>query len=105
MPYSPLLGQGVCDFRQARGVRDMSKTVSFLCEFDSHFARLTGHVLVAIQDHLRGEWRMSADLHGDVAPLRVEDMKRIVVHIWHRLLAFDVMVGADIPDRRLSAAN
>src|SRR6267154_2145427 len=48
-PYSPLLGQGVCDLRQARGVRDMSKTISFLCKVDPGFACLAGHVLMAEQ--------------------------------------------------------
>src|SRR5437660_6776439 len=31
-PYSPLLGQGLCDLRQVCGVRDSSKAVSFLGE-------------------------------------------------------------------------
>ena len=31
-PYSPMVGQGVCDLRQTRGVRDSSKAVSFLGE-------------------------------------------------------------------------
>src|SRR2546421_1511179 len=53
-PYSPLLGQGVCDLRQAR-VRDMSKTISFLCKVDPGFACLAGHVLMTVQDHLGGE--------------------------------------------------
>jgi hypothetical protein len=34
-PYSPGLGQGVCDLRQACGVGDMSKTVSFFSKADS----------------------------------------------------------------------
>src|SRR5882762_10145886 len=55
-PYSPLRGQGVCDFRQACGVRDMSKTVSFLGKADSRLARLAGHILVTVQDDLGGEW-------------------------------------------------
>jgi hypothetical protein len=37
----------------------------------------------------------SASAHG------IEDMKRVVVNIGHRLLAFDVVFGADIPHRRL----
>ena len=49
-PCSPLLGQSVCDLRQARGVRDMSKTISFFCKVDPGFARLAGHVLMTVQD-------------------------------------------------------
>ena len=48
---------------------------------------------------------MPADLDGDVAPLGIEDMKRVVVDIGHWLLALDVMVGADVPHRRLGAAH
>src|SRR2546423_978008 len=45
---------------------------------------------------------MAADLDGQMAPVRVEDVKRVVVHIRHRLLSFDVVFRADIPHRRLS---
>ena len=44
---------------------------------------------------------MAADLDGQMAPVRVEDVKRVVVHIRHRLLSFDVVFRADIPHRRL----
>src|SRR5256714_15432339 len=44
---------------------------------------------------------MAADLDGQMAPVRVEDVKRVVVHIRHRLLSFDVVSSADIPHRRL----
>src|SRR5258706_15764372 len=51
-PYSPVLGQGLCDLRQAGGVRDSSKTVSLLGEGDSRLACLAGNVLMAVQDQL-----------------------------------------------------
>src|SRR5215469_17912619 len=41
-PYSPVLGQGVCDLRQACGVGDKSKAISFLGEGDAGLVRLTG---------------------------------------------------------------
>ena len=44
---------------------------------------------------------MAADLDGQMAPVRIEDVKRVVVHIRHRLLSFDVVSRADIPHRRL----
>src|ERR1700730_15954830 len=94
-PYSPVLGQGACDLRQTRGVRDCRKAVSFLGEGDARLARLAGNVLVAVQDYLGGEGRMPADLDGQMAPLRVEDVKRIVVDIRHRLFSFDVVLRAD----------
>src|SRR5436853_3663791 len=102
-PYSPLLGQGVCDLRQARGVRDMSKTISFFCKVNPGFARPTGHVFVTVQDHLGGERRMSADLDGDMSPLGIEDMKRVVVYIG--VLTFQVVVDAHIPYRCRGAAH
>ena len=68
-------------------------------------ARLAGNVLVAVQDHLGGEGRMPADLDREMAPVRVEDVKRIVVDVRHRLFAFDVVLGVHIPHRRLGAAN
>src|SRR5713226_9733278 len=73
-PYSPGLGQGVCDLRQTCGVRDSSKAVSLLGEGDASFARLAGNVLVAVQDHLGGEGRMPADLDREMAPVGVEDV-------------------------------
>ena len=44
---------------------------------------------------------MPTDLDGQMAPVGVEDMKRIVVHVGHRLFSFDVVLCADIPHRRL----
>src|ERR1700750_1072164 len=90
-PYSPVFGQGLCDLRQTCGVRDSSKAVSVLGEGDARLARLASNVLMAVQDHLGGEGRMPADLDGQMAPVRVEDVKRVVVHIGHRFLSFDVV--------------
>src|SRR6266478_4270018 len=80
-PYSPGLGQGICDLGQTCGVRDSSKAVSLLGEGDARLARLAGNVVMAVQDHLGREGRMPADLDGQMAPVRVEDVKRVVVHI------------------------
>src|ERR1700751_2794912 len=99
--YGPVFGQGVCDLRQTCGVRDSSKAVSFLNEGDARLARLAGNVLMTVQDHLGGEGRMPADFDGQMAPVRGEDVKRVVVHIGHRLLSFDVVLPAGLPHRRL----
>src|SRR6266436_4273122 len=90
-PYSPVLGQGVCDLRQTCGVRDRRKAVSFLGEGDARLARLAGNVFMTVQDHLGREGRMPADLDGQMAPVRIEEVKRVVVDIGHRLLSFDVL--------------
>ena len=55
----------------------MSKTVALFSKVDSGFVCLASHVLMPVQDHLGGEWRVAADLDGDVAPLGIEDMKRV----------------------------
>src|ERR1700757_2735192 len=86
-PYSPWFGQGLCDLRQACGVRDSSKAVSLLGEGNARFARLAGNIFMAIQDDLSGERRMAADLDGQMAPVRIEDMKRVVVDVGHRLFS------------------
>ena len=52
----------------------MSKTVAFFGKVDSRLARLAGYVLVGVQDHLHRKRRMSADLDGDVAPVRIKNM-------------------------------
>ncbi len=60
---------------------------------------------MTIKDHLSRKRRMPADFDGDVAPLRIEDMERVVVDIGHRPFWFDVMVGADVPHRCLGSTH
>ena len=48
---------------------------------------------------------MPADLDRQMAPIGVEDVERIVVHIGHRLFSFDVVLGAYVPHRRLGSSN
>ena len=81
----------------------MSKTISFFGKADSRFARLAGHILVTVQNDLRGERGMSADFDRNMAPVRIEDMKRVVVHVRHRPLPLEVMFAGDLPYRRLGA--
>ena len=59
---------------------------------------------MTVEDYLGRERRMAANFNRDVAPQGIEDVEGVVVHIGHRLLGFDVMVGADVPDRRLGTA-
>ena len=44
---------------------------------------------------------MTAELDRDVAPVWIEDVKGVVVHIRHRPLAVQMMLPADVPDRGL----
>src|SRR5262252_4954323 len=104
-PYSPLVGQGVCDLGQACGVRDSSKAVSVLGKGDAGLARLTGNIFVAIQDDLGGKGRMTTDLDGQMSPIRIDYVKRVVVDIRHGLLSLDVVLCADIPHRRLRPSD
>ncbi len=104
-PYSLLLRQGVCDLRQARRVGDMSKTVAFFGKLDTRLLRRASHIFVTIEDNLGGERRMSADLDGDMAPVRIEDMKPVVIDVGHRLLPLEVVFFADIPYRSLCPSH
>src|SRR5262249_45631782 len=76
-PYRRFLGQGVCDLRQARGVRNMSKTIPLLGKVDSRFGSLVCHVFMPVDHYLGWKGRMAADLDCDVPPIRIEDVKRI----------------------------
>lgn len=60
---------------------------------------------MTIQDHLGGERRMPADLDGDVAPVGIENMERVMIDIGHRLLPLDVVVGPDVSYWCLGAAH
>src|SRR5207253_11201196 len=79
--------------------------ISLLGEGNAGLAGLAGDVLVAVQDHLSREGRMPADFDGEMTPFGVQDMKRIVVDVRGRLLSFDVVFGADIPNRRRRSTN
>jgi hypothetical protein len=57
-PYRPVVGQGVCDPREACELRDVRETVSLLGEPDASLAGRTGDPFMAVEDHLGGEWGM-----------------------------------------------
>ena len=48
---------------------------------------------------------MSADLDGDVAPVRIKNMKGVVVDLGHRLFAFQMTGSSDLPNRSLGATH
>src|SRR6185312_6288147 len=78
-PYSRMLRQGICDPGQARRVGDRGEAVAGLGECYPRRGRLPGHELVAVEDDLRAERRMPRHLDRHMTPLRVDDVKRIVV--------------------------
>jgi hypothetical protein len=79
-PYSPGFGQGVCDLHQICGLRNNGETVSLLCKGDAGLPSLAGHVLMTIEENLGPERRMARHLDGQVAPVRVHDVKGIVTN-------------------------
>src|ERR1019366_6854386 len=80
-PYSPGLGQGVCDLSQAFGFIHPSEAVAFLREADAAGLGLAGDVLVAVKDDLRPERRVTAHLDRQVCPGRVHDVEGVVVDV------------------------
>jgi hypothetical protein len=69
-PYSPGLGQGVCDLSQAFGFIDPGEAVALLREAYAGRLRGAGDVLVAVEDHLRAERRVPAHLDRQVSERR-----------------------------------
>ena len=80
-PYSRMLRQGICDPGQAPRIRDASKAVALLGEPDARRPRRGRDVFVPVEDDLRRERRVPRHLDRHVAPGRVHDVKRVVVHI------------------------
>jgi hypothetical protein len=87
-PYRARGSHGVCDSGQACGVGDLCKTITLFGEGDLAFLGLTSHVFMTVEDHLSSEGRMRAEFDGQMPPLRVYDMKRILIDI--RGLGLDV---------------
>lgn len=107
-PYDVWRTQGVCDLRQSCGVGDLGETIAFLGKLDAFLSGLTSHVLMSIQDDLCAERRMTAHLDGDMSPIGVENVERVVVHI--RVLSgkvdyFAALGTLHIPNRRWRASN
>ena len=107
-PYDPGLGQGVCDLRQPLRVADLGEAVALLRVADPRRARSGRDVLVAVEDHLRAERRVAADLDRHVPPRRVDDVKRVVVDELSGLLQVvdHALCGpVDLPHQRWRPAD
>src|SRR5262245_32753064 len=48
---------------------------------------------------------MATDLDGDMTPVRIKDMKCVVIHVGHRLLSLDVVIGTIVPHRCLRSTD
>jgi hypothetical protein len=46
-----------------------------------------------VEDDLSRKGRMAADLNGHVAPVGIQDVKGIMIHIRHGLLTFQIMLS------------
>src|SRR5438552_3865145 len=79
---------GICDFGQLRSLGDDGETVSFFCKADLFAAGLTGYILMTVQDDLCAERRMTGHLDGDVSPVWVDDVERVVID--ERPLGFEI---------------
>jgi hypothetical protein len=109
-PYRPEFGQGLCDPHQACEAGSLREAVVFLAKGDPFLSRLAGHILVAIQQNLRIEGRVSTHLDGHVPPLPVQNVEVKVVDIRKRFRVCDLpdlALGAPLhlPDRRRGAGN
>src|SRR3990170_2582130 len=80
-PYRARSSHGICDPRQACGVRDLGKTVVFLGKKDLAPPCLTSHILMSIEDNLSGKGGMGTELDRQVPPLRIQNMKGIMVDV------------------------
>ena len=102
-PYSPRLGQGVCDLSQALRFTDPGETVALLREADARRLGGAGDVLVAVEDDLGAERWMPSHLDRQVSPGRVHDVERVVVDVLAGLLQVANHSrgrAADLPHRR-----
>ncbi len=102
-PYSPGLGQGVCDLSQALGLTDAGEAVALLREGYARRVCLAGHVLVAVEDDLRTERRVTAHLDRQMPKRRVDDVERVVIDELPSLLQVADPPGAGaghLPHRR-----
>jgi len=86
----------------------MREAVALLGKREMALASLAGNVLMAVQDDLGAERWVAGHLDGDVAPLRVEDVERVVIDVRPLLLQVTDRTpnGAlDFPDGGHGAAD
>jgi len=88
-PYRARSSHGICDSGQAWSVGDLSKTVAFFGKRKLGLLGLTGHVFMPVEHNLSRERRMRTEFDGQVPPLWIEDMERIMI---------DVRIGGFRPD-------
>jgi hypothetical protein len=92
-PYSVFTMQGICDFLQACEIVNLSKAVALLCKAYPAFSGLRSYVLMAVEKDLSPEGRVPRHFNGEVSPVGVQNMERVVVYVGPRFLFFQVSVG------------
>ena len=60
---------------------------------------------MAVQNDLGGKRRVPAQLERNVAPLSVQDVERIVIHVGRRRFPGDSAIRVDVPHWRRRAAH
>src|SRR5450759_2328579 len=76
------------------------KTIPFLLKLDLSLLGCTGHIVMAVQNYLCAKGMVTTHLDRDMTPFRIPDMKRIMIHKWHRLLAPDTAKLASVGSLR-----
>ena len=66
---------------------------------------LAGDPFMPVQDHLGWEGWMAADFDREMPPVSIEDVERVVIDVGHRPFPLEMVLGADVPDRRLCFAD
>ena len=89
-PCGLFLRQGICDFCQIRGIGNAGEAVVLFGECYAGLLRLTGDIFVTIENDLRPEWRVTTHFDRHVTPVRVPDMKGIMIDIRPRILRHEL---------------
>ena len=102
-PYSVSFTQGIRDLVQGLE-RTTYKAVTLLAAGDGFFAGTAFDPFVSVEHHLQGKGRMAAHLDGEVAPLFVDEVKVVMIHIRPLLTALQVrhvtFTAVDLPHQR-----
>jgi hypothetical protein len=103
-PYSPGMGQGICDPSQADRVGHRGEAVALFGKPYAGRLRLAGDVLVPVKHDLGAERRMPRHLDRQMPPGRIHDVKRVMVDVLGLLLQVADHPGRGplhLPHRRL----
>ncbi|RJX17628.1 MAG: hypothetical protein C4570_07885 [Ammonifex sp.] len=80
-PYRMQSIQGVCDSVHGRDVGRGGKAVAFFNYFESLLSCLTLNPFVTVEDYHGAKGRVTAYLDGNVSPITIHDVERVMVNI------------------------